>query len=501
MSTILMPLERYPQLLIGPGNRLADLSGTTMCTWAPDVRATDDMWIEVQNRFQGVSDETSPIAVTGFRPCRTTAIQNLDNYKRVDETILAGQDAHELTLYVGVQRSATYENLLNARGPRNGWKPGHGVQMLMHNAAGMVSSPPGGVGVGPHSGTGNGGSEKNGRSDGNGGGGGSPGGGPQMSQGDGSGSQPTQQGQSGSGTKNGEKNRRQLHADTGASGPPAGDSGGSGPPGGPSTSGPHAASDDDELKFVAEPWNSDHIVMYLLPEYVGVVDTAAEFESMIRSNQISVIGSKGTHTNIQMTKAEQHFLTGNTIDSYRIHSSSVAVEVDPISSVGYRKYLELQANFTASDWSEVLGFPVSPLLLSEIDLMIQTKMRIASSTDSIFSVSYQSLRVDRLVQTEKMTWEELIGGIGGWLSILWGASLHLILFHRGNGLVIYLISLVLATAEVAALRQASVTPTSPHADEKESAPSQPPSYLTRSASLMKSASIKRKSITRIIQES
>ena len=59
------------------------------------------------------------------------------------------------------------------------------------------------------------------------------------------------------------------------------------------------------------------------------------------------------------------------------------------------------------------------------------------------------MKVDQLLQTEKMSWEEMVGGIGGWMSILWGASLHLILFHRGNGLLIYLVTVLLAAADVA----------------------------------------------------
>ena len=105
-----------------------------------------------------------------------------------------------------------------------------------------------------------------------------------------------------------------------------------------------------------------------------------------------VSSGKMTHTFLQMLKAEQYYLSGNIIDSYQVHSSAVDLSFDPMSATGYRKYLQKQLQFTSDEWNTILGFNTSEALVSEIQLMIRSKLRVVNNTDSIFSVSYQVMK-------------------------------------------------------------------------------------------------------------
>ena len=102
-----------------------------------------------------------------------------------------------------------------------------------------------------------------------------------------------------------------------------------------------------------------------------------------------ILRGKMKHTFLQMLKSEQYYLTGNVIDTYRVHSSFVDVGFEPGSERGYNKYLRKQNKFTAEEWNTILGFNASAALVSEIQLMIESKMRILNNTDSMFSVGYQ----------------------------------------------------------------------------------------------------------------
>ena len=437
----------------------------------------------MQERLNGVSNATSPIATTGFRRCATERIAGAPNYIRLSDAALrAGKRQHALDLYVTVSQSAKLSKLLAARGFA-GFRPGTLMPgMPAPDRPGMpTSSDPDGNAM-PVPGMPTDIDPADGAWPGPGGAGPAPGGGDpppvDVVAGDGNGIRlpeaPSSAADAGQGAGD-----EDAPDDGGPSGGPPGGGGGgggggmnSGPGGPPATPGRRAlrelvgdlgeggvvgaddAADGDDGRFVEEPWSTSQIVLWVIPIHVGLVDSAAKFFSAISENQISVSSSKMVKTEVQLLKSELLYLNGAMVDGYRIHSSAVDLSVsDPGAAMSYTKFLERQRQFNSSEWSSVLGFEASDALVDEIRLFTETRMRIANSTDSMFSLGYQSLRVERLVQTEKMTWEELVGGIGGWLSILWGASLHLILFHRGHGLVMYVVSLFVATVAMVEQQQ------------------------------------------------
>ena len=78
----------------------------------------------MQERLNGVSNATSPIATTGFRRCATERIAGAPNYIRLSDAALrAGKRQHALDLYVTVSQSAKLSKLLAARGFA-GFRPG-----------------------------------------------------------------------------------------------------------------------------------------------------------------------------------------------------------------------------------------------------------------------------------------------------------------------------------------------------------------------------------------
>ena len=107
--------QSFPQILFGPGSNLVDIAEPLLCTWAPDNRATNEMWVEVQSRYQGVSDATDEISSTGFRKCATVSLQGTSKYHRLSENIIAGSKNHQLMLYIGAQQSERLRGLINAR--------------------------------------------------------------------------------------------------------------------------------------------------------------------------------------------------------------------------------------------------------------------------------------------------------------------------------------------------------------------------------------------------
>ena len=42
--------QGFPQVLLGPGNKLVELGGDVLCTWTPDRQLLEEMWIEGARR-------------------------------------------------------------------------------------------------------------------------------------------------------------------------------------------------------------------------------------------------------------------------------------------------------------------------------------------------------------------------------------------------------------------------------------------------------------------